>query len=116
MNYDKSQKYDLKTMSKIMDSIADSYLHSLATVVKGFKKENSELSDSNVNNELASHHEIVDGVEKVFERMDPVSKEIINNDFFRNDRKFWWIKIYPVSTYYRLKNTALREFLEMYIQ
>lgn len=105
---------NLRTMSQMMSSIAESYFASLNAVLKGEKGIASVLSDSESNARFEKHRMIIKVVEDIFTKLDPISREIINNDFFHNENKFWWIKIYPTSTYYRLKNTALRDFLELY--
>jgi hypothetical protein len=50
-------------------------------------------------------------IEGAFRRLDLESRRIINNDFFFNNYKFWWVELYSTSTYYRLKRIAMCHFL-----
>ncbi|MCQ3034974.1 MAG: hypothetical protein MJ248_01950 [Bacilli bacterium] len=56
--------------------------------------------------------EYIAKVEYAFARLDVVDKTIINNDFFYSDDQYWWVNVYPQSTYYRLKVLAVSRFLE----
>ncbi len=51
-------------------------------------------------------------IEAAFKSLDLDSRRIINNDFFFNNYKFWWVELYSTSTYYRLKRTAICKFLD----
>lgn len=51
-------------------------------------------------------------VESAFQGLDPISRMIINKDFFYNDYVNWWVGIYSKSSYYRLRDKAIRAFLE----
>ncbi|HOC80656.1 MAG: hypothetical protein WCS76_03340 [Bacilli bacterium] len=51
-------------------------------------------------------------IENAFRLLDVDSKRIINNDFFFNNYKFWWLSLYSTATYYRLKRVAICRFLE----
>jgi len=52
-------------------------------------------------------------IESAFKSLDTDSKRIINNDFFFNNYKFWWLELYSTSTYYRLKRVAMCNFLNL---
>lgn len=54
----------------------------------------------------------VDKVERVFNRLDPIYKMIINKEFFYNDYKMWWVSLYTRSTFYRIRAQAVISFLE----
>ncbi|MFA5421820.1 MAG: hypothetical protein WC344_03375 [Bacilli bacterium] len=54
----------------------------------------------------------VDKIEGAFGRLDTESRRIINNDFFFNNYKYWWLELYSSSTYYRLRRNAICQFLE----
>ena len=41
-------------------------------------------------------------------------KTIIDNTFFINNDLYWWVDLYPKTTYYRLRGKAIRTFLEVY--
>ncbi|MDY0345710.1 MAG: hypothetical protein WCX85_02120 [Bacilli bacterium] len=54
----------------------------------------------------------INKIENAFRQLDVDSKRIINNDFFFNNYKFWWLSLYSTATYYRLKRVAICRFLE----
>jgi hypothetical protein len=68
-------------------------------------KERREMSDD-------IHRLYTQKIEDAFRKLDVDSQRIINNDFFFNNYKFWWIELYSTSTYYRLKRTAICRFLD----
>jgi DNA-directed RNA polymerase specialized sigma subunit len=41
-------------------------------------------------------------------------KQIIKNDFYDHVQENWWIGIYSRSTYYRIKNRAIKKLLYFY--
>lgn len=54
----------------------------------------------------------INRIENAFRMLDIDSKRIINNDFFFNNYKFWWLSLYSTATYYRLKRVAICHFLD----
>lgn len=58
------------------------------------------------------HKLYISKIENAFRLLDVDSKRIINNDFFFNNYKFWWLSLYSTATYYRLKRVAMCRFLE----
>ena len=55
----------------------------------------------------------VKSVRKTLEGMNPGLRELIEKEFFnRNTKPNWWSKYYSKSTYYRLRNKAIRKFIE----
>jgi len=82
-------------------------------MAKNKKEDDLKICEEDSNNYNDYSHFVLK-VEKVFESMDSVSKEIINNDFFFQSYPFWWVKVYSRTTYYRLKSQAIREFMEVY--
>ena len=58
------------------------------------------------------HKLYISKIENAFRLLDVDSKRIINNDFFFNNYKFWWLSLYSNAPYYRLKRVAMCRFLE----
>ena len=55
----------------------------------------------------------VKSVKKTLEKMNPSLREVIEKEFFnRNTKPNWWSKYYSKSTYYRLRDKAIRKFIE----
>lgn len=52
-------------------------------------------------------------IETAYGKLDPVSQLIINKDFFYNGYPGWWVTTYSKSTYYRLRDKAIRDFLKL---
>lgn len=50
-------------------------------------------------------------VNKALESLDNVQKYFLNNSYFNNKDKFWWVPLYSKTTYYRIRNDALKVFL-----
>lgn len=75
---------------------------------------------SAINNELILHEvglsesdkkDYVLRVKKAYGKLDYVNQMFINNEFFFEDKPYWWMKIYSRATFYRLKNKAVESFL-----
>ncbi len=49
---------------------------------------------------------------KAFDQLDDKGKMYINNIYFLQQNAKWWKNIYPKSTYYRLKNKYLNQFIK----
>jgi len=49
-----------------------------------------------------------------FNCLDSLDKEIIDNQFFKKDRVFWWCGTYPTTTYYRFLKRAVNNFINEY--
>ena len=43
-------------------------------------------------------------------------QKIINNDFFYQDYPGWWKSIYKKNNYQKLKNSAIKKFLEVFYE
>lgn len=68
--------------------------------------------DSHVKGSNEANSLYIARIEKAFKSLDTDSRRIINNDFFFNNYKFWWLELYSTSTYYRLKRVAMCRFLD----
>ena len=57
----------------------------------------------------------VKNVQKTLSTMTPAMRELIEKEFFsRNTKPNWWSKYYSKSTYYRLRNRAIKKFVEAF--
>jgi len=50
-------------------------------------------------------------IDHVFDRLDVDYQRIIKNDFIEKTSKYWWNEYYSRTTYYRLKNKAMSQFI-----
>lgn len=53
-----------------------------------------------------------DKVDYILLQMDKNLSMVIYNEFFSNRTDNWWVYVYSKSTYYRMKNKAMNDFLE----
>lgn len=59
------------------------------------------------------YQKYISSFERAFNSLDDLEKTFIENNFFFQEDKRWWISIYSRSTYYRYKNLAVKHFLEV---
>lgn len=63
----------------------------------------------------AERREFIRIVDQTMESLDYFDRDIIQKEFLNVDgNKFWWISIYPRSTYYRFRGIAVNAFLEKF--
>ncbi|MDY0100731.1 MAG: hypothetical protein WCZ47_04145 [Bacilli bacterium] len=108
-------KENFKALCKHAEEIAHLYFKALSHI-KGDVKRVDLIME---NNSKAGHYPKDEmnyfyllKIEKAFRQLDVDSQKIINNDFFYNNYKFWWLDLYSTSTYYRLKRSAIAQFLQ----
>lgn len=102
----------LRALSAETQEVARLYFQALDAA--SLKRGGRDLSMS-INCHNYGKNEITDlfiaKIESAFRKLDLESRRIINNDFFFNNYKFWWVELYSTSTYYRLKRIAMCQFL-----
>lgn len=55
----------------------------------------------------------VNKVKKTLDKIDKLHKDIVLKEFFGQAKeRYWWIPYYSKSSYYRLRNEAIHNFLE----
>lgn len=59
----------------------------------------------------ANASDFVGFVNDVLELLTKEHKQILVNDFFDQKDRSWWTEYYSKTTYYRIKSTAMHEFL-----
>lgn len=108
-------KENFKALCKDTQEVARLYFKALSN----FKGEVERVDLVMENNSKANkqhrdeiNHIYLLKVEKAFQKLDVDAQKIINNDFFYNNYKYWWIELYSTSTYYRLKRQAIVRFLQ----
>lgn len=90
--------------------IAARYL--LCKQIMGEKSYQVSCGDSEEDNPFSTY---IVRVEKAYDGLDETHRQIINNDFFyQNTYPFWWESCFSKSSYYRLKNTAMKKFLRTF--
>lgn len=60
------------------------------------------------------YYQFIDKVNTSFLKLENIYKEIIINEFFSPEDKFWWRLYYKESTFINYKYKAMKEFLEVY--
>lgn len=93
-----------------MKQIASSYFHAK----KMIDCRERALSDSHSSSGENIYTRFVARVNKVFSNLDDMDRTIINNDFYYEDYQYWYTKYFSASTYYRLRNKAIKNFLSLY--
>ncbi len=53
-------------------------------------------------------------VERAYAALDPREKNLINNEFFFQNYRDWWIGLYSKASFYRFKKQAMHKFLEAF--
>jgi len=51
-------------------------------------------------------------IQFAFDQLDEDSKMIIFNDFMKKKNRNWYLELYSLSTYYRLRKIAILKFLD----
>ena len=96
---------DSKTPSEYIKEISDLYF-----VYRRIIDEKKYKDDK----EFYIYSSFIQKVNRAYEKLDGVERQIINNDFFYEDYRYWWRKIYTESTYYRLKSRTMKKFIIYY--
>lgn len=108
-------KENFKALCKHTEEIAHLYFKALSDI-KGDVERVDLIMENNSKIERYAKDELnylyLLKIEKAFRLLDVDSQKIINNDFFYNNYKFWWLELYSTSTYYRLKRNAIAQFLD----
>ena len=50
-------------------------------------------------------------VQKAYESLSDLEKNLINNEFFHQNYNQWWKPLYSKATFYRYKKEAMQKFL-----
>jgi len=62
--------------------------------------------------DLTYYNDLKNKVDYILMQMDKELSQIIYNEFFSNKVENWWMYYFSRSTYYRIKNKAMDNFLE----
>lgn len=62
--------------------------------------------------DLKYYNDLKKKIDYILVQMDRNLSRVIYNEYFSNKIDNWWIYYYSKSTYYRLKNKAMDNFLE----
>lgn len=82
---------------------------------KQFVQENDYVCSSGEKDNDNFYSSYIFRVEKAYDDLEENHRQIINNDFFyQNSYPFWWESCYSKSSYYRLKNAAMKKFLRTF--
>lgn len=58
------------------------------------------------------HLAYLEKVEEAYRSLTEKEKNLINNEFFFQNYRYWWIGLYSKTTFYRFKKQAMLNFLE----
>ena len=109
-----------KSNSRYLDSISIEYKKALITIENEIQmKKTSFVKEEGgyyylTNEKIISYKFFKQHVDQVLERLDPVDKEFIENEYFKESKPMWWANCYSKSSYYRNKKKALEKFLQYY--
>ena len=67
------------------------------------------LKENSKEYQIAFH--FIDFIDSTLELLLKEHKDILVNDFFYQKERNWWNKYYSKTTYYRIKATAMNDFL-----
>lgn len=71
------------------------------------------LSSGGESTQLSDAVKYVKCVRRTLDNLNPHERQLISKEFLDvNPKPFWWAKYYSRSTYYRLRNSAIRKFVE----
>ena len=98
---------ETQNLTRKLQTIASTYL-SLSRIMR---KENSSLFSYH---SLNLYSQFCTSVELAFLSLPAPLRRIINNDFFYQDYPGWWKLSYNKRQYLRLKELAIKKFLEAY--
>lgn len=114
MKFEQIQKLSFKDKSQILQIIAKEYQKALIYVGTLDQKTKNIISDSSpLEKETALRREqlnLVTIVNCVLNLLNKEHKEIIENDYFKNQDSKWWMEKYSKTTFYSIKNAALDNF------
>jgi len=80
------------------------------------EKGNIELPIVTGKNRKIFNGNIVLRVQTAYDSLDTLDQEFINNEFFGERYRYWWVNKYPPTTYYRYLNAAVWRFLLAYVK
>lgn len=66
------------------------------------------------NTEQKGSKSYIKKVKEAYNKLDQLEQQFINNEFFYQNYPNWWKKIYPKTTYYRIKKKSMVNFLEAF--
>lgn len=115
-----SGRYD----QKIID-IAETYKRSLARLLREGKSspQDSMLFDPSEKyssywslntDELNDEQKLVIKINFILSSLEKHIRDIVWNEFFFQIDKFWWMKRYSRSTFYRLRRQSVVKFMKLY--
>jgi hypothetical protein len=96
----------LKVLSRQVHNIAIRYRQAKVQMMMFLPS-----TDANQQRMHAVNVKFVETFQYILNSMIPENRQIIVNDYLERKHHHWWFDLYARSTYYRLKNKALQEFL-----
>lgn len=53
-------------------------------------------------------------VEEAYQSLNEREQNLINNEFFFQNYRYWWVSLYSKASFYRFKKRAMLRFLEAF--
>lgn len=97
---------NLKEMTKEVSAIAMRYKQAKIQVMMFDARQ--QAAQPHV---YEANMKVIEGFHYILQHMLEESRQIILNDFINRQDHQWWLNFYARSTYYRIKNKALKELL-----
>jgi DNA-directed RNA polymerase specialized sigma subunit len=72
------------------------------------------INDKTDEDKIKKYHNFKIMFESFLNTLEEDEKLIIKNDFYERVHENWWIGLYSRSTYYRIKNRAIKKMLFYY--
>ncbi len=100
---------NLKQMTKEVSQFTQRYKQAKIQVMMFQANQNDESRSLYLNN-----MKFIEAFHYVLQHLIEESRQIIINDFINMKDQQWWLNFYARSTYYRIKNKALKELLSFF--
>lgn len=99
----------LEKLEEEMRNIANIYFISLRHIT-------SNRLSSGDDDTYSPFYKYYEDVEKAFMRLSREHQRIINNEYFYDAYKGWWIKEYKESKFKKIKKIAVKRFVECFYE
>jgi len=96
-----------KELNDLVEKVADKYFEAKQMTLL---KERGEL----IAEEDTPYDVYLYKVERAYAKLDPKEKNLINNEFFFQNYRDWWIGLYSKASFYRFKKQTMHKFLEAF--
>lgn len=100
-------KKSFKELNDLVEKVADKYFEAKHMTLLKMRGELIAEVD-------APYDVYLYKVERAYATLDPREKNLINNEFFFQNYRDWWVGLYSKASFYRFKKQAMSKFLEAF--